>query len=958
MRGGFPSYLEADYRVVSCLGTGRCRVFVAEERSLKRFVVIKCPAPGADPFEVESFRAAHSLVASVSHPNLVRILACHLDSDPPAVVQEHVEGFPLKAEIRRLGRIPLEPACEYMIQLAEACLALEEAGLIHCNLKPRNILVSVEGSLKLGGFSLVRRRGGRCVDEKGMIHGTPSYMSPEHALGEELDVASDIYSCGMVFYEILCGTVPFRGDDPKRIMRAQVEEIPPSVREYNPAAPRRLRALVAKMLNKDPAMRYGSFSEVRRRLEYLLGKGLLRPDSADAEEGRKRETGAGGTSAAGAGVVAVKAAGAGSPGKREGEEAARRGRKEEGAAAASRRFLPRGLQGVWMGLLGAFLMLAAVWGGVLYVYGVSYAPTGIRCRYDSSGTVLLEWTTRVPCRNLLWIDGDVVVESERTRRHTAVCALPSSAEEARIRIGYSTPFGTRWIAVSPEGTPPPFVENVEIVGRPGWAMLSFVPAAEGRLEVEVSTCDGSRVLARTVELEPSSGAPSTLRLAPLRAGGRYRAVLRFKPLVDEDVPVYGRLSPSYMKLEFSCPSPSVEVVMRLKGGVRAGAVIGPWNEGERTLMALACDGGLVRLFACSSDGMREVTAVEAMDDEIVSIKGGCIGDSAVVAVGGERGACSVIRLSPAGECRVFRLESLLAEVVPEPVFLSSPSGAPSILFVSSSSFAAHVELDSLQDGRGPLPARRFSLVAPVPVGARGWNGFLLLSTAGHDLYAGLQKQLWTKDCAVPRGILQRPPARHMRPANTPSGGAGRRAPFAPAAVRPLSLRFVPLMKKVRDWSCDGEWLCSLSGDGTLRGVYAASSPARTRGKKVFGFVPSALDGYRIAVLDEGGTGRALCIVAGRGAIRTYALAREGDRGFSIGTLERTRLEGRVTCFSRRDDEGLFFCLEDGAVGSLHVRPLGVEWLEHCLEGDKILIGYFGGGCWIVDSSGKVTRIVE
>ena len=271
----FPSTFLEKFEVVEGLSSRRGTVFKALEKALNRVVAVKFFSPGLFDGEeaLSRFIKEGRLLAKMKHTNLVDVYDVEPDPERPFIVMEYVDGFSLKDEIGRMGKIPLRHACSYMMQVAEGLAFIHKEGLVHRNLKPKNIIIDRFGVVKILDFGFALSQGGSAVDGgKGRVLGTPAYMSPEQAMGGTLNNSSDVYSAGVIFFEMLCGTVPFWGDTPKEIMRAHVEEEAPSIREFNPLVPRDVRAIVRRMLSKDLEERYDKIDKVTRDIKRFLAR--------------------------------------------------------------------------------------------------------------------------------------------------------------------------------------------------------------------------------------------------------------------------------------------------------------------------------------------------------------------------------------------------------------------------------------------------------------------------------------------------------------------------------------------------------------------------------------------------------------------------------------------------------------------------------------------------------------
>lgn len=249
-------------------------VFLADDLLLEREVAVKVlhPQYAADPAYIQRFRHEAQAAANLNHPNIVNIYDWGNEGDLYYIVMEYVEGRDLKEVLRREGRLLPERAAEIT---AEVCAALQFAhrhNLVHRDIKPHNIFLTNIGQVKVMDFGIAREGNGSGFTQTGMVMGTPQYISPEQAQGLPVDGRSDIYSLGVVLYEMLTGKVPFDDPNPVTVAYRQVREdpIPPSV--IDPEIPPALEAVVMKAMAKNPANRYQTAQEMKADLlRYLEG---------------------------------------------------------------------------------------------------------------------------------------------------------------------------------------------------------------------------------------------------------------------------------------------------------------------------------------------------------------------------------------------------------------------------------------------------------------------------------------------------------------------------------------------------------------------------------------------------------------------------------------------------------------------------------------------------------------
>src|SRR3982751_1138135 len=267
------------YKVIRKLGAGgMANVYLAEDQELGRRVAIKIlnDRHANDEQFVERFRREAKNAAALSHPNIVSIYDRGEAEGSYYIAMEYLDGRSLKELIVSRGPAPLTVAVEYARQILQALRFAHRHGIVHRDIKPHNVLVDAEGRVKVTDFGIARA-GTSQMTEAGSIVGTAQYPSPEQARGTSVDQRSDVYSLGIVLYELLTGTVPFTGDTPVEIAMKHLSTIaePPSTRRHD--IPRDLDLIVMRALAKDPNDRYQSTEEMDADLERFLRGAAVSP---------------------------------------------------------------------------------------------------------------------------------------------------------------------------------------------------------------------------------------------------------------------------------------------------------------------------------------------------------------------------------------------------------------------------------------------------------------------------------------------------------------------------------------------------------------------------------------------------------------------------------------------------------------------------------------------------------
>src|ERR687886_380967 len=263
------------YRILRKLGTGgMANVYLPEDQELGRRVAIKIlnERHAADEQFVERFRREAKNAAGLSHQNIVQIYDRGEAEGTYYISMEYLDGRSLKELILSRGPAPVSVAVDYARQILAALRFAHRHGIVHRDIKPHNVLVDSEGHLKVTDFGIARA-GASQMTEEGSIIGTAQYLSPEQARGTQVDQTSDLYSLGIVLYEMLTGNVPFTGDSPVEIAMKHLSAMPEPLTAKRPDVPRPLELVVLRALAKDPRERYSSADEMDADLE-RVSRGL------------------------------------------------------------------------------------------------------------------------------------------------------------------------------------------------------------------------------------------------------------------------------------------------------------------------------------------------------------------------------------------------------------------------------------------------------------------------------------------------------------------------------------------------------------------------------------------------------------------------------------------------------------------------------------------------------------
>ena len=262
------------YRLLVKVGEGgMAEVYRAQDVLLGRAVAVKLLRPQyttESSFLVRFLHEAQA-AAGLSHPNIVAVYDVGQDGTQRYIVMEYVEGVNLKEVILESAPFSVERAVSIAVQICQAVGIAHRAGLVHRDIKPQNVLLTTGDRAKVTDFGIaIALRAPKGLTEEGTVWGTPHYISPEQAMGEDVGPASDVYSIGVVLFEMLTGRLPFDGENSVAIAMKHIREAPPPVSRWNPAVPPEMAAIVDKALSKSPEGRYRTaveFAQVLRNYQ-------------------------------------------------------------------------------------------------------------------------------------------------------------------------------------------------------------------------------------------------------------------------------------------------------------------------------------------------------------------------------------------------------------------------------------------------------------------------------------------------------------------------------------------------------------------------------------------------------------------------------------------------------------------------------------------------------------------
>ena len=278
--------LSERYRLEQKLGSGgMSTVYLARDETLERWVAAKVlhREISDQPDQIERFRREARAVAQVSHPNVVAVIDAGEDGGRPYIVFEYCDGETLKERIERLGKLPLDEAAAYAIEVGRGLQAAHARRLVHRDVKPQNVLIDSEGRAKVTDFGIARELEQDGLTATGRVLGTTDYVAPEQAMGHGVDARSDIYSLGVLLYEMLTGEVPFRAENLVGVAMKHVNERMPDVQAKRPEVSSALAAVVERATEKNPDKRYPDMNAMLTDLESALEVEIARAGRATGE---------------------------------------------------------------------------------------------------------------------------------------------------------------------------------------------------------------------------------------------------------------------------------------------------------------------------------------------------------------------------------------------------------------------------------------------------------------------------------------------------------------------------------------------------------------------------------------------------------------------------------------------------------------------------------------------------
>ncbi|MGB6866585.1 MAG: serine/threonine-protein kinase, partial [Candidatus Aminicenantaceae bacterium] len=260
------------YQIIEEIGKGGMgKVYKVLDKEVKAKIALKLIKPeiASDKKTIERFRNELKTARDISHKNICRMYDLNKEEGSYYITMEYVSGEDLKSFIRRSEKLTIGKAITVAKEVCEGLTEAHRLGVVHRDLKPSNIMIDREGNVRIMDFGIARSLSTKGITGAGVMIGTPEYMSPEQVEGKDVDHRSDIYSLGVILYEMLTGRVPFEGDTALAVAMKHKGDMPKDPKELNPQIPDDLNSVILKCLEKDKEKRFQSAEEFRSELENI-----------------------------------------------------------------------------------------------------------------------------------------------------------------------------------------------------------------------------------------------------------------------------------------------------------------------------------------------------------------------------------------------------------------------------------------------------------------------------------------------------------------------------------------------------------------------------------------------------------------------------------------------------------------------------------------------------------------
>ncbi len=265
--------IDERYKIKSLLGEGgMAEVYLAEDLITRKEVAVKIIKEDTmkNPVNLTRFEREARAAASLNHQNIVRVINIGTYEGKPYMVNELIKGQTLRNVLNVRGKFSVLEACDIMYQLCSAVIHAHQHGVIHRDIKPQNVYITGDSTVKLGDFGIATFQNASKVTRSEVVVGSVHYLAPEISQGNPASVKSDIYALGITFFELLTGKVPFDDESPVTVALKHIKDKMPSVRKFNPKVPQCIEKIINKACDKNPASRYKSAFEMRKDIDRIL----------------------------------------------------------------------------------------------------------------------------------------------------------------------------------------------------------------------------------------------------------------------------------------------------------------------------------------------------------------------------------------------------------------------------------------------------------------------------------------------------------------------------------------------------------------------------------------------------------------------------------------------------------------------------------------------------------------
>ena len=266
------------YEIIKSIGEGgMANVYLGQDTILDRKVAIKILRGDLanDEKFIRRFQREALSASSLSHPNIVEMYDVGEDNGNYYIVMEYIEGKTVKQLLKKRGKLTVSEAVDIMLQLTEGMSEAHDSYIIHRDIKPQNIMIREDGTIKITDFGIAMALNSTQLTQTNSVMGSVHYLPPEQASGKGCTIKSDIYSMGILFYELLTGNLPFKGDNAVEIALKHLKEPIPSVRKQNPSVPQSIENIIIKATAKNPKNRYNDVKEMNRDLRICLDPDVM-----------------------------------------------------------------------------------------------------------------------------------------------------------------------------------------------------------------------------------------------------------------------------------------------------------------------------------------------------------------------------------------------------------------------------------------------------------------------------------------------------------------------------------------------------------------------------------------------------------------------------------------------------------------------------------------------------------